>query len=48
MVVRKKVQTFCDVAELRAYTKETGKILRNTFDQRGGNVVLRHLLRKIF
>ena len=40
------VQTFRDVAELRAYTKETGKIFRNTFDQEGGNVVLRHLLRK--
>jgi hypothetical protein len=48
VVVRKKVQTFRDVAELRAYTKETGKIFRNTFDQEGGNVVLRHLLRKIF
>ncbi|CAG8972327.1 hypothetical protein HYALB_00001730 [Hymenoscyphus albidus] len=43
-----KVETFCDVAGLRAYTKETGKIFRNTFDQEGGNVVLRHLLRKIF
>ncbi|KAG9227929.1 hypothetical protein BJ875DRAFT_35716 [Amylocarpus encephaloides] len=43
-----KVQTFRDVAELRAYTKETRKIFRNTFDQEGGNVVLRHLLRKIF
>jgi hypothetical protein len=42
-----KVQTFRDVAELRAYTKETRKIFRNTFDE-GGNVVLRHLLRKIF
>ena len=41
-----KVQTFRDVAELRAYTKETDKIFRNTFDQEGGNVVLRHLLRK--
>ncbi|KAH8758844.1 hypothetical protein BGZ57DRAFT_944370 [Hyaloscypha finlandica] len=43
-----KVQTFRDVAELRAYTKKTSKIFRNTFDQEGGNVVLRHLLRKIF
>lgn len=43
-----KVQTFRDVAELRAYTKETGKIFRNTFDQECGNVVLRHKLRKIF
>jgi hypothetical protein len=45
---KEKVQTFRNVAELRAYTKETGKIFRNTFDQEGGNVVLRHLLRKIF
>jgi hypothetical protein len=30
-----KVQTFRDVAELRAYTKETGEIFRNTFDQEG-------------
>jgi len=43
-----KVQTFRDVAELRAYTKETGKIFRNPFDQESGNVVLRHLLRNIF
>ncbi|KAH8663688.1 hypothetical protein BGZ60DRAFT_379420 [Tricladium varicosporioides] len=43
-----KVRTFSDVAELRAYTKETGKIFRNTFDQEDSNVVLRHLLRKIF
>ncbi|TVY12902.1 hypothetical protein LARI1_G009146, partial [Lachnellula arida] len=45
---KEKAQTFRDVAELRAYTKETGKIFRNTFDQEDGNVVLRHLLRKIF
>ncbi|RDW74148.1 hypothetical protein BP5796_07590 [Coleophoma crateriformis] len=43
-----KVQTFRDVAQLRAYTKETRKIFSNTFDGEGGNVVLRHLLRKIF
>ncbi|KAL3428261.1 hypothetical protein PVAG01_01770 [Phlyctema vagabunda] len=43
-----KVRTFRNVAELRNYTKETRKIFRNTFDQEGGNVVLRHLLRKIF
>lgn len=43
-----KVETFRDVAGLRAYTKETGKIFRNTFDQESGNVALRHLLRKIF
>jgi len=45
---KKKVQTFGTVTELRAYTKETGKIFRNTLKQKGGNVVLRHLLRKIF
>ena len=39
---------FRNVAELRAYTTNTGKIFRNTFDQEDGNVVLRHLLRKIF
>ena len=43
-----KVHTFRDVAELRNYTKETRKIFLNTFDQEGGNVVLRHLLRKNF
>ncbi|PMD67452.1 uncharacterized protein K444DRAFT_639408 [Hyaloscypha bicolor E] len=43
-----KVRTFRDIAELRTYTKEIRKIFRNTFDQEGGNVVLRHLLRKIF
>ncbi|KAF2188514.1 hypothetical protein K469DRAFT_565357 [Zopfia rhizophila CBS 207.26] len=43
-----KVQTFCNMAGLRVYTKKTGKIFRNTFDQEGGNIVLRHLLRKIF
>jgi hypothetical protein len=32
---------------LRAYTKSTGKIFRNTFDQADSNFVLRHLLRKI-
>jgi len=42
------VRTFRNVAELRAYTKDTGKIFRNTLDQEDGNVVLRHLLRKIF
>lgn len=45
---KEKVQTFRDVAELRAHTKETGKVFRNTFDEEDGNVVLRHLLRKIF
>lgn len=45
---KEKVQTFRDVAKLRAYTKDTGKIFRNTFDKEDGNVVLRHLLRKIF
>ncbi|KFY95715.1 hypothetical protein V500_02679 [Pseudogymnoascus sp. VKM F-4518 (FW-2643)] len=43
-----KVQTFRNVVELGAYTKETRKIFHNTFDQEGGNVALRHLLRKIF
>lgn len=43
-----RVQTFHNVAELRDYTKKTGKIFRNTFDQENDNVVLRHLLRKIF
>jgi hypothetical protein len=27
-----RVQTFNDVAELRAYMKDTGKIFRNTFN----------------
>jgi len=45
---KEKVETFRNVAELRAYTKETGKIFRNTLKQQSGNVVLRHLLRKIF
>ncbi|TVY13032.1 hypothetical protein LARI1_G009054 [Lachnellula arida] len=45
---KKKVQTFGTVTKLRAYTKETGKIFRNTLKQEGGNVVLRHLLRRIF
>ncbi|TEY47671.1 hypothetical protein BOTCAL_0302g00190 [Botryotinia calthae] len=43
-----KAETFRDITGLRAYTKETDKIFRNTFDQEGGHVVLRHLLRKIF
>ncbi|OCK94216.1 uncharacterized protein K441DRAFT_562665, partial [Cenococcum geophilum 1.58] len=43
-----RVQTFRTEAELRAYGKGTGKIFRNTFDQEDSNVVLRHLLRKIF
>ena len=43
-----RAQTFRDVAELRAYTNSMGKIFCNTFDQEDGNVVLRHLLRKIF
>jgi hypothetical protein len=45
-----RVQTFRDVKGLRAYIKETRKIFRNTFDKDGknSNVVLRHLLRKIF
>ncbi|RYN65003.1 hypothetical protein AA0119_g11515 [Alternaria tenuissima] len=43
-----RVQTFSDVAGLRAYTRRTGKVFRNTLGQTGGNVVLRHLLRRIF
>ncbi|KAK7428819.1 hypothetical protein QQZ08_004589 [Neonectria magnoliae] len=43
-----RVQVFGDVAELRAYTKETNKVFHNTLDQDGGNIVLRHLLRYIF
>jgi hypothetical protein len=31
VVVKEKVKTFGDVAELRVYTKETGKIFRNAF-----------------
>ncbi|KAN0110992.1 hypothetical protein V8E51_007379 [Hyaloscypha variabilis] len=38
------VRTFRNVAELRAYTKETGMVFSNTLDQDDGNVVLRHLL----
>jgi hypothetical protein len=45
---KERVRTFRSVAELRAYTRETGKIFRNTLDQEDGNVVLRHLLRNIF
>ena len=47
---KERVQTFRNVAELRKYTKRTGKVFRNTFDcdQKDGNVVLRHLLRKLF
>lgn len=41
---KNKVRTFRGVAELRAYTKETGKIFRNVFEQESDNVVLRHLL----
>lgn len=42
-----KVQTFRNVAELRKYTKSTGKVFPNTFNRESGNVVLRNLLRKI-
>lgn len=34
-------------AALRTYTNETGKIFRR-FDKEHDNVVLRHLLRRIF
>ncbi|KAF2439127.1 hypothetical protein P171DRAFT_370781 [Karstenula rhodostoma CBS 690.94] len=43
-----RVRTFRNVAALRAYTKRTGKIFRNTVGEDDSNVVLRHLLRKIF
>jgi hypothetical protein len=43
-----RVQTFETVADLRDYSKRTGKIFRNTFHQDDANLVLRHLLRKIF
>ena len=39
-----RVQTFRNVAELRAYTKKIGKMSHNTFDQEDNNVVLRDLL----
>ncbi|VUC22459.1 unnamed protein product [Clonostachys rosea] len=47
---QKKVQIFRDVAELRAYTRGTGKIFHSHHgrDEHGGNMVLRHLLRRIF
>ncbi|KAK7221888.1 hypothetical protein V2G26_009891 [Clonostachys chloroleuca] len=46
----KKVRIFRDVDQLRTYTRETGKIFRNPYDEGedGGNMVLRHLLRRIF
>jgi hypothetical protein len=34
-----RVQTFQTVAELPAYSKKTGKIFCNTFDQEDSNVV---------
>ncbi|CAH0054294.1 unnamed protein product [Clonostachys solani] len=47
---RQRVRVFRDVGELRVYTRETGKIFHNPYDDDhdGGNMVLRHLLRKIF
>ena len=45
--IDERVQTFRTVAELRAYSKGTGKISRNTFDEEDSNVILRHLLRNI-
>ncbi|KAK1960024.1 hypothetical protein LY78DRAFT_619146 [Colletotrichum sublineola] len=42
-----RVRTFCNVEELRAYTKKTGKIFRN-ISVTSGSVVLRHLLRHLF
>lgn len=41
------VQTFPSVAKLRKYIKKTGKFFHNTLNQEDGNVVLRHLLRKL-
>ncbi|KAH8719406.1 hypothetical protein GQ44DRAFT_712336 [Phaeosphaeriaceae sp. PMI808] len=43
-----RVRNFPDLDALRVYTKETRKIFHNTLDEENGNVVLRHLLRKIF
>ncbi|EFZ04512.2 double-stranded RNA-binding type zinc finger domain protein [Metarhizium robertsii] len=43
-----EVRTFETEAELRAYTQRTAKIFRNTWHQEDSNVVMRHLLRKIF
>ena len=43
-----RVQTFRNEEDLGAYTENTGKVFRNTLNQEDGNVVLRHLLRKIF
>ncbi|KAJ0163700.1 Zinc finger protein [Colletotrichum tanaceti] len=43
-----RVRTFPGVEQLRAYTKKTGKIFRIPLAPGGGNIVLRHLLRKIF
>lgn len=46
---RSNIRLFHSLAELRDYTKRTGKIFRNDFDKsEAGNVVLRHLLRFIF
>ncbi|KAI5460060.1 hypothetical protein BGZ63DRAFT_359760 [Mariannaea sp. PMI_226] len=46
---KKKVQTFPNLTELRDYTIRTDKIYRNPlFNKKDHNVVLRHLLRKIF
>ncbi|XWX01174.1 hypothetical protein V2A60_009200 [Cordyceps javanica] len=42
------VHRFNTVQELRDYTARTRKIFRNNMDGEDGNVVLRHLLRKIF
>ncbi|TEY35471.1 hypothetical protein BOTCAL_0590g00030 [Botryotinia calthae] len=43
-----KVDTFLDLAELRAYTIKEHKIFINPFNERSSKGVLRHLLRKIF
>jgi hypothetical protein len=43
-----RVRVFRNVADLREYTKDTGKVFHNTLNKVGGNVILRHLLREIF
>ena len=44
----KRVHTFRTLEDLRVYTKKTGKIFRNPFNEEDSNVILRHLLRRIF
>lgn len=42
------VRVFSTIGALVKYIRETGKIFRNTMNGGDGNVVLRHLLRRIF